>query len=338
MTEGNGELRPFLDRLFLRAVGLGFALFLSGCEGVQSVMSPASDGADKVLTLTLILFIGGAVIFAIVFAAAAISQLGSGALRAFLATNTSIAIGGIAFPIVVLSGLLIYGIVLMHDVSAAQEDPVEIEVTGRQWWWRVRYMTPEGPVETANEIHVPAGRPVRIALKSDDVIHSFWVPALAGKVDMIPGRTNTLNFTARETGMFRGQCAEYCGGPHALMAFRVVAQSPEDFDSWLAHQTRPADPPRTAEAEQGLNLFLIRGCGACHAIRGTDAGSHAGPDLTHVVSRAALAAETIVNNSGGLALWVSQAQTVKPNNHMPSFNELPPGELVAILNYLGGLK
>ncbi len=338
MTGRCGDRRPILGRLFLCAIGLGLALALGGCEGVQSVMSPASDGADKVLTLTLILFIGAAVIFMIVFAAAAISQLGSGALRAFLATNTSIAIGGIAFPIVVLSGLLIYGIVLMEDVTAAQDDPVEIEVTGRQWWWRVRYKTPEGPVETANEIHIPVGRPVRFALKSDDVIHSFWVPSLAGKIDMIPGRTNTLTFTANETGIFRGQCAEYCGGPHALMAFRVIVQSPEEFDKWLAHQAQPADPPKTAEAEEGLNLFLTRGCGACHAIRGTDAGSHAGPDLTHLATRAALAAETLVNNSGGLALWVSHAQTVKPNNHMPSFNELPTDELVAILTYLGGLK
>jgi cytochrome c oxidase subunit 2 len=177
------------------------------------------------------------------------------------------------------------------------DDTLRVTVTGHQWWWRVVYESPDGTrFESANEVRIPTGRGTAIDLVGADVIHSFWVPNLAGKVDMIPGRTNTLTLQADRAGISRGQCAEYCGGAHALMAFNVVAMEPDDFETWLAAEAAPARTPETPGEEEGLALFLSHGCGACHAIRGTEADGTIGPDLTHVGSRTSLAAGILRND------------------------------------------
>jgi cytochrome c oxidase subunit 2 len=218
-------------------------------------------------------------------------------------------------------------------------DPVTIEVTGHQWWWEVQYdaPTPAGRVTTANEIHVPVGRRVLLKLESRDVIHSFWVPRLHGKMDLIPGQTNLLWIQADQAGRYPGQCAEFCGYQHAHMRLLIIAEPAEQFDAWLVGQRRSAAEPSNPLAARGRDVFLGGPCVLCHTIRGTDAGSRVGPDLTHLASRTTLAAGTLPNTPGHLAGWIVDAQGVKPGVRMPSIS-LPAEELQAMLAYLGSLK
>jgi cytochrome c oxidase subunit 2 len=187
-------------------------------------------------------------------------------------------------------------------------------------------------------LYIPVGRPVEVALRSDNVIHSFWVPALAGKVDMIPGRTNRLVIEARVPGVFRGQCAEYCGLQHAWMAFYVVAVPEAAYRQWRTDQAAPAIEPADATLRRGREAFLREGCGACHAVRGTPANGTLGPDLTHVGSRLSLAAGRLDNHAGTLAGWIADSQGIKPGNLMPSMNVFSGEELRAVAAYLESLK
>jgi cytochrome c oxidase subunit 2 len=193
-------------------------------------------------------------------------------------------------------------------------------------------------VASANEIRIPAGRAVDFTLRSADVIHSFWVPSLGGKVDMIPGRTTHLRLGADRPGVFRGQCAEYCGGPHALMALEVVAMPAPEFDAWLAAQARPAAEPATDEARRGRALFRAAGCGGCHAIRGTEAEGTLGPDLTHLGGRRSVGVDTLPMNPANLAQFIADGQHIKPGNRMPPFRIFTAEELNALATYLVGLK
>jgi cytochrome c oxidase subunit 2 len=215
--------------------------------------------------------------------------------------------------------------------SAAAD--LEINVTGHQWWWQVEY--PSGPVVTANEIHIPAGVPVRLTLTSRDVIHSFWVPQIAGKVDLIPAKSNTLTLVAPQPGVYRGMCGEFCGLQHAHMHSRLVVQPVEDFETWLEHQRRPAAAPQTPSAAAGQLTFIAR-CGECHTVRGVTDGAR-GPDLTHLASRATLGAGIHDNDRARLAGWTTDAQAMKPGNRMPS---IPMGdaELQTLLDYLESLR
>jgi cytochrome c oxidase subunit 2 len=239
--------------------------------------------------------------------------------------------GGIVFPVVTLSALLLYSLTRAAALHPAEPAALRIEVVGEQWWWRVHYLDAEGRRDfaTANEIRVPVGRPVELELKSADVIHSFWVPALAGKVDMIPGRTNRLRLRADRPGELRGQCAEYCGGPHGLMALYVVSLEPDAFARWAERQRQPAPKENP--------LFVAR-CGACHTVRGTAAAGTRGPDLTHVGSRLAIGAGVLPNNAGALAAWIASSQHLKPGNLMPSFQHFSGAELRELAAYLEGLK
>lgn len=248
--------------------------------------------------------------------------------------------GGAVVPTVVLTALLIYGLKPLPTLLApAPEGSLKISVTGEQWWWRVRYLPPNGPeVVLANEIRLPVGEPVEFRLDSPDVIHSFWVPSLAGKVDMIPGRVNRLVVHPTRTGVFRGVCAEYCGTSHALMAFNVVVQEREDFDRWLTAQAAPAQPATDPAPMRGQELFIANGCGACHTIRGTSASGVIGPDLTHVGGRLSLAAGSLPNDPNDYQHWIGHSTDVKPGALMPPFHMLPPDELQAIAAYLHGLK
>jgi cytochrome c oxidase subunit 2 len=216
---------------------------------------------------------------------------------------------------------------------------LRIAVTGEQWWWRVHYPQPTGPpIAVANEIRIPTGRPVLFELRSADVIHSFWVPNLGGKVDMIPGRTTFLRLRADRAGVLRGQCAEYCGGPHALMALEVVAMSATDFDAWLQNQGAPATDPESTIARRGRKMFLTAGCGACHAVRGTAAAGMIGPDLTHLGSRRSVGIDTVATSGAAIARFIRDGQHIKPGNRMPPFRILAPEDLNAVAAYLAGLR
>jgi cytochrome c oxidase subunit 2 len=218
-------------------------------------------------------------------------------------------------------------------------DAVNIEVTAHQWWWTARYMN-GGPSEifvTANELHVPVGKPVVVSLRADDVIHSLWLPNLAGKKDLIPGRSALLQFRADRPGLYRGQCAEFCGLQHAMMGLLVVAEPPEQFQAWAQAQRAPAAEPQDATAQRGKQLFQSVSCAMCHSIQGTLASAQHGPDLTHVAGRATLAAGTLPNTPADLASWIADPQKHKPGTNMPA-TPLSREDLATLVAYLGGLK
>ncbi|MBU1209978.1 MAG: cytochrome c oxidase subunit II [Alphaproteobacteria bacterium] len=317
------------------------AVILSGCGGDQSVLSPFSDNARTVNVLSNVLFIGGFLILAVVIVLAGLAAFGGAHLRRRLAGENAVVIGGLVFPLVTLTPLLLYGYALLGAGPNPLDGqrPLKVTVIGEQWWWRVIYTDSKGDsFESANELRIPVGRPVKLSLTTADVIHSFWVPNLAGKVDMIPGRTNTLTLSADTPGVFRGQCAEYCGGAHALMAFKVVALPAKEFATWLDVEQSQAREPRSQVEREGLELFLANGCGGCHSIRGTAARGTAGPDLTHVGGRKSLAAGVLPNTAESIARWIRDNQEIKPENRMLPYRSLEPGELSAISSYLSSLR
>lgn len=312
-------------------------------SGVQSALEAWSEGADKLLEITWVLFIGGGLIFVVVIAVAALAVAGPPRLRASLASHRWVVGGGIVFPTVVLTALLLYTFFATSSFSrgdTAAGNGMRVEVTGELWWWRVRYLDAQGGLllETANEIHIPAGEQVELVLVSDNVIHSFWVPNLAGKLDMIPGHVNRMRIDARAPGVYRGQCAEYCGAQHARMAFHVVAHAPEDFRRWLQAQQAPARAPATPQLQQGLALFEQNRCGVCHSVRGTAAQGQLGPDLTWVGQRAWLAAGTLPNNEGTLAGWIADPQHLKDGALMPANRQFSGEELRALAGWLWSLR
>lgn len=307
----------------------------------QSVLAPYGTDAAAITTLSWVMFAGAIIIVFGVLAFAVIAYRGGPRLRKALAKERFILIWGAVLPTAILVALLTYGLTLTGArVKPAAADALKIEISGEQWWWRVHYPATgqTSAFMTANEIRMPIGRQVEIKLSSADVIHSFWVPNLAGKVDMVPGTLNRIRLTATKTGIFRGQCAEYCGGAHALMAFHAQALEPEEFSRWLIAQQQAAALPATAQEQQGSELFLLAGCGACHTVRGTQARGTVGPDLTHAGSRISLAAGMLPNNASSFGEWITNNQHIKPNNRMPPFKIFSPGELAALGAYLDGLK
>lgn len=244
--------------------------------------------------------------------------------------------------VVVLLAMLAGDFVLGRQVlgeNSPAGTPVNIRIKGHQYWWEIVY-EPDDPAKrltTANEITVPVGRPVQLTLESQDVIHSFWLPALAGKKDLIPGIINTLRFSATEAGRFEGQCAEFCGYQHANMRTALNAVSQDAFDTWLAHERAPAAEPATDELRHGRDVFLGTSCIVCHTIRGTPAGATTGPDLTHFASRRQIAASAYPNRPDWLTAWISAPQRLKPGTNMPG-TKLSPQDLSAIVAYLGSLK
>jgi len=223
--------------------------------------------------------------------------------------------------------------------NAAANPRLSITVTANQWWWDVRYSAADNSkmIRTANELHLPVGVPVHIYLQSNDVIHSFWVPSLAGKQDLIPGRLNDITIVPNKVGIYRGQCAEFCGAQHAHMALVVNVDSHDDFIKWWQHQLQPAPAPATPLAQAGYNFVTSRNCSACHSIAGTPASGSVGPDLTHFASRRTIAAGTLPMSEGNLYGWVADPQSLKPGNHMPTIG-LEPDQLHAVVAYLETLK
>jgi cytochrome c oxidase subunit 2 len=222
---------------------------------------------------------------------------------------------------------------------ANQSDFVAITVTGHQWWWEFTYEdgTPSNYFTTANEMHIPTGRPVRLRLQAADVIHSFWAPNLAGKKDLIPGHDAELWIQADRDGHYYGQCAEYCGFQHAHMRFVVIAEPLDQFKSWVADQRAPATEPTAQIQYRGRDVFTSQSCALCHTIRGTLAGGRVGPDLTHVASRETIAAGRLPNTMGHLGGWIIDPQRIKPGVRMPQ-NAVAPDDLQALLEYLESLK
>jgi cytochrome c oxidase subunit 2 len=309
--------------------------------GEQSALSPLGVEAGEIgLLFAVVTGICIAVLF-LVSVLAVVAAGPAGRLRRMLRAERAIVIGGIAFPTVVLSGFLVYGLLVLEAGSAraVRAGEPEIAVTGKQWWWRVVYTDAEGRrIESANELRIPVGRPVSLALGSDDVIHSFWVPRLAGKLDMIPGRVLRLTLEAKQPGIGRGQCAEYCGGAHAFMAFYAIAMPEAEFAAWLAAEAKPAAAPRGAAAARGAVVFATSGCGACHSVRGTAATGTVGPDLTHVGDRTSLAAGILPNDAANFARWIRDSGHIKPENLMPPFGTLDEAALADLAQYLEGLK
>ena len=246
---------------------------------------------------------------------------------------------GVGLSSLVLLFSIVWTLRVLARVSAPPVKPaLTIEITGWQWWWRVRYLSddPARVFTTANEIHIPAGVPVQFKLIGGDVIHSFWVPALSGKTDVIPGQTNELWLDAREPGVYRGQCGEYCGVEHAHMGFLVVAQTPAAFRAWWGHQLQSPLSSDDGQLSAGAADFNAH-CGSCHAVRGTDAAGVLGPDLSHLMTRTTIAAAMLANNPTNLARWISDPQGVKPGNMMQAA-EISPAELTDILTYLQTLN
>ncbi len=320
----------------------------SGCRGPQSALEPAGRGAEDIAALFWWMTGGAGVVWAgvvalTIYAIRARPVARGGHWKAMLIIG-----GGAVVPTVVLAGLLVYGLAMLPPLLApAPEGSLKISVGGEQWWWRVRYHPADGaPVDLANEIRLPVGEPVTFELESPDVIHAFWIPALGGKMDMIPGRRTRLTLEPTRTGVFRGTCAEYCGASHALMAFDVVVLEKAEFESWLTAQRAPANAVAAAVAGEtpsplialGRERFFANGCSACHTVRGTEARGFVGPDLTHVGSRRTLGAGILPNNSRGFVRWLEETDRVKPGVHMPHFRMLPREEREALAAWLEALQ
>jgi cytochrome c oxidase subunit 2 len=316
---------------------------LAACDGPQSALDPAGRDAERIAGFFWWMG-GGALVIWLAVVGLAVYAIrlrpephGHGLARWLIIG------GGAIFPSLVLLVLLVFGLAALPPLLAlpplSPGGGLVIEVTGVQWWWRVRYALPDGStVELANELRLPVHERVRLELESADVIHSFWAPALAGKLDMIPGRTTSLALEPVRTGTVHGACAEYCGTSHARMGFRVVVSEREEFDAWLAAQARPAREPTGPAARAGAQVFLATGCGACHTVRGTPADGRIGPDLTHVASRRTLAAGVLPTDRAAFLRWIARPDALKPGAHMPPFEMLPDDELAALAAWLAELE
>lgn len=318
------------------SLGAAALLLLAACNRHQSALDVFGDEAATVRHLTVVMLVG-AILIAAGVAALMIAAVRAPEGKLTLKGGMRLVgwLGG-ALPVVVLLGLLLYSLPAMRPLPVARND-LRIAVEGEQFWWRVRYQPPgAAPVVTANEIRIPVGRVVQFDLTAGDVIHSFWIPGLAGKMDMIPGRTNTLVVRATKAGRFRGVCTEFCGLSHALMAFDVVAMEPAAFDAWLANERRPAAP--AADTAAGARAFAANGCTGCHAIAGTPAAGQIGPDLTHIGSRTSLGAGTTPMTRDALVRFIVDAPAVKPGARMPAYPQLSARDAQAIAAYLESLK
>jgi len=313
----------------------------------QSALHPAGPMAESIFDVTLVLTLGASVIFLGVMGLLVLALR----RRAGTPVNTRLWLvgGGLVFPLVVLVALFVYSLRTSPPWRAMPpKDALIVGVTGHMWWWSLRYRDPVSgrEVVSANEIRIPVGRPVYLGLTSADVIHSFWVPAIGGKMDMMPGRVQHLLVQADRPGVYRGQCAEYCGEQHARMALHVVAMAPADFDAWLQGQAQPvgtsAGQPMPAEPDElrrGRDAFLANRCSACHTVRGVAEESRLGPDLTHVGGRLQLGAGVLPNSPAAMADWVAHVQRIKPGARMPSSDgRIDEATTRAIAAWLSSLK
>jgi len=320
---------------------------------IQSALSPAGPNAGSISRLWWLMFIVCSIVFFVVMIALLLSLRRRTAEPVSELTPTieppreqerrrrNVVISAVTVTVVILFVFLIASYRTGRAISSNRPDKtgLSIDLTGHQWWWEVRYsdVDPSNIFTTANEIHIPVGVPVVFTLHGGDVIHSFWVPNLAGKKDLIPGKVNVIWLQADKPGVYRGQCAEYCGLQHAKMALWVIAEPPEQFNAWRQDQTQTSVPPSTDAQKRGQQVFMSSTCVMCHSINGTPAGSNVGPNLTHIGSRNTIAAATLQNTREHLAQWIRDSQSVKPGNKMPQHN-LSDADLQAVVDYLQSLK
>jgi cytochrome c oxidase subunit II len=313
-------------------------LLLPACAGPQSALDPAGPAAASIHRLGILMWIGATVVTLLVVVLMLVPFLS----RRERVVNRKLFLwgGGVALPAVTLTLLVPYVMTVGQATRAPTgPDRLSIDVTGAIYWWEMSYRRGDvqSGITTANELRLPIGEPVELLLRANDVIHSFWVPNIAGKVDMIPGRTNRTVIQVDRPGVYRGQCAEYCGAQHSLMAFDVIAVPRTEFDAWLSSLARAPGEPQSAELREGRDLFVRLGCGACHSLRGI-AASRLGPDLTQVGSRRTIGAGTLPGGVGNIAGWIASAQHLKPGNLMPSYDRLEGPQLRALAAYLDSLK
>lgn len=333
---------PAIRRGLLAAIAAVGSLTLASCGSSQSLLAPHSGAAERINTLSWVLYGVASFAFALVVI---ILLLGlfrrrpvAGPRRELISGTKVVVLGGIIFPICALTAVFVLTVTTIDTTINPPSPPkLTVHIIAQQWWWQVEY--PNQHITTANEIHIPVGQPVKIVLTSKDVIHSFWVPQLQAKTDVVPGLTNTTWIEANKPGTYDGQCAEYCGTQHANMAFQVVAEPPAQFDQWATVEAGPALKPTAALAQKGAALFPDSPCAGCHTIRGTAAHGTFGPDLTHVGSRRTLAARTIPNTPDEMAKWISNAQKIKPGTTMPNMRQSPQDPFVkAVVAYLQSLR
>jgi cytochrome c oxidase subunit 2 len=322
------------------------AVLLAACSQPYpyNTLNPAGPVADKQADLFAVVFWIAVVVFVLVEGALVVAMVrfrsrGPGDIPKQIHGNTRLEVIWTILPALLLAGVAVPTVGTLFDLADVPEGGLRVNVIGHQWWWEIQY--PDLKVITANEVHVPTDRPVNLTLRSDDVIHSFWVPRLAGKQDLIPGRDIELSIQAPTPGTYRGQCAEYCGLSHANMRFRVVAQEPGEFDAWVQQQRTAAPAPAPgSEAAEGLEVFrtpLPQGTGACiacHAVQGVeDAVARVGPDLSHVGGRQTIAAGILPNTEDGLTRWLRNPPRAKPGSKMPNY-QLTDEQIEALVAYL----
>jgi len=344
-------------RLFCYATFFFSVLLISACRAVSispsrmpSALNPQGPGAARLAELWWVMLALGTLTYVLVlvllFAAIRRRRRGTSLTEPDSAGGDTgrpwVIWGGIVLPLVVIGIVFGHSIYTLATVDNQTENPAfKIEIFGRRWWWEVRYL--DHGFSTANEIHIPVGVPVEIQLQSADVIHSFWVPELHGKMDLVPTRINKITIQADKAGVYRGECAEFCGLQHAHMGFMVVAESEADFNSWVSAQQQPAPEPADEAAVNGQQVFFSAGCVYCHTVRGLDDKSvdrsavDLGPDLTHLNSRLTIASGSLTQNRGNLAGWISDSQHIKPGNLMPNIY-LNSQDLQNLLAYLETLR
>lgn len=334
------RLRPVL--------ALAGMVLLTGCGGEQSALRGEGTRSAAINENTLVLTVLGGLVWVIVVVAvlmAAFRRNRSAQSAVDRREIFTVVLAGVAIPAVIIVAVTAHSIGVLNRIDPRDaDDNLAVEVIGHKFWWEVRY--PDDEVVTANEVHIPTGERVRIRLESEDVIHSFWVPALTGKMDLIPGETNETWIETDNPGTYWGQCAEYCGTQHARMRFVVVVHEPAEFDQWLAAQAEPAVEVTDATAaayddpdliRRGREVFMSASCVYCHTIAGTEATGTFGPDLTHLASREYLAAGTIPNQRGHLAGWIVDPQSIKPGSLMPG-TDISGDDLQALIAYLESLE
>ncbi|MBB4191887.1 cytochrome c oxidase subunit 2 [Rhizobium aethiopicum] len=319
-------------------------LFLSGCTaGTQSALNADGPAASELKSLLFLFVAVCGVVFVLVMGVMVWALVrGKNERPSEPQTELSmgrVVTGAIMTTFLVVSFLAITSFYATNGVDRGWDNPPTIAVRGQQWWWQFTYLDadPARTFQTANELHISVGTDVRLRLEATDVIHSFWVPNLTGKQDLVPGRENGLTLHASKAGIYRGQCAEFCGLQHSHMALLVIAEEPEDYARWLESQRKTAAAPADGDAAAGKLVFMGKPCAACHTIRGTEASGTSGPDLTHVGSRSMIAAGLLENTRGSVAAWIADPQTLKPGNNMPLV-PLTGEELRQVSAYLSGLR
>ena len=332
-------MKPSRTALLLVATVL-----LAGCDGMQSALDAKGTAAIEIKQLIIgivaICTIVWLLVILVLTRALTRPRANAGSSSPHTERRMRIAVSAaVAATVTIIAGLTIASFYTTRSINVGADGDLTIKIRGHQWWWRVLYVDPDPAksFETANEIHIPAGKNIRLQLESADVIHSFWVPSLAGKQDLIPGRLNELTIRAERPGTYRGQCAEFCGIQHSHMAMLVIAEDNADYEKWAAGQRSNGTPSSDQEANAGKAVFLSKPCGACHAIRGANSSAGTGPDLTHVGGRKTIAAGLVDNTRGSLAAWIADPQTMKPGSNMPMV-PLSSEELRQISAYMASLK